>query len=272
MTDITDDEFERIRGFIKQKLGISLSKEKKSLIHSRLASTIHEKGFDDFTQYFDFLLRDTAGEELIHFVDKVTTNHTYFMRETDHFDYLRDTVLPFVYENFSKDKDLRIWCAGCSSGEESYTLEMLILDFFTDKPNKWDTEILATDISTTVLNKAIRGVYPKESLQNLPKHWIHQYFIEYDSEHQQVHEKVKKLITYRKFNLMEEKFPFKKPFQIIFCRNVMIYFDSATREQLVSKFYNATVKGGFLFIGHSESLNISKTKYKYIKPAVYRKD
>ena len=271
MREITDDEFERIRGFIKQKLGINLSKEKKSLIHSRLGSTINEKRFDDFTQYFDYLLQDKTGEAIIQFVDKVTTNHTYFMRETEHFDFFRDTVLPYIYENHSQEKDLRVWCAGCSSGEESYTLQMIIMDFFKNKPNKWDIEILATDISTTVLNKAIRGVYPKESLKNLPKDWLNNYFKVYDSEHQQVHEKVKKLITYRKYNLMEEKFPFKKPFQAIFCRNVMIYFDSATRDQLVNKFFDATVKGGFLFIGHSESLNNSTTRYKYIKPAVYRK-
>jgi chemotaxis protein methyltransferase CheR len=268
---ITDDEFERIRSFIKQKLGINLSKEKKSLIDSRLGSTIKEKGFDDFTQYFDFLMQDKTGNAIIQFIDKITTNHTYFMRETDHFDYFRETVLPYIYENHSQYSDLRLWCAGCSSGEESYTLQMIIQDFFKNKPNKWNTEILATDISTNVLNKAISGVYQTESLKDLPKHWINEYFEDFDEEHRRVREKIKKLITYRKYNLMEEKFPFKKPFQTIFCRNVMIYFDSATRDQLVRKFFDATELGGFLFIGHSESLNNKTTGYKYIKPAVYRK-
>ena len=271
MKNITDDEFERIRSFIKKKLGINLSNEKKSLIHSRLGSTIHEKGFDGFTQYFDYLLQDKTGEALVHFVDKVTTNHTYFMRETEHFDYFRDTVLPYIYEEHSQYNDLRLWCAGCSSGEESYTLQMIIQDFFKIKPNNWNTEILATDISTTVLKKAIRGVYPIESVKNLPRHWVNDYLEVADKEHMRVQEKIKKLITYRKFNLMEEKFPFKKLFQTIFCRNVMIYFDSATREQLVNKFYNATASGGYLFVGHSESLHNTNTDYKYIKPAVYRK-
>ena len=271
MKEITDVEFERIRGFIKQKYGINLSKEKKSLIQSRLGSIVQEKGLDGFTQYFDYLHRDTSGEAIIQFVDKVTTNHTYFMRESDHFEYFRDTALPYIYENHSQDSDLRLWCAGCSSGEEPYTLEMLIQDFFRNKSKKWDTQILATDISTTVLTKAIKGVYPSENLKDLPVQWMKDYFNDYDAEHKQVKDEIKKLIIYRKYNLMEEKFPFKKPFQIIFCRNVMIYFDSSTRDQLVNKFYDATVKGGFLFIGHSESLNQMTTKYKYIKPAVYRK-
>ena len=271
MKEITDSEFNRIREFIKQKLGINLSDEKKSLIQSRLSSTISDKGFVGFTQYFDHLLQDTSGEALIHFVDKITTNHTFFMREKDHFEYLRDTVLPYIYENHSQNNDLRLWCAGCSTGEEPYTLEMIIQDFFKDKPGKWDTQILATDISTSVLKKAIRGVYPVENLKDLPNNWINDYFEAFDDRYRQVRESIKKLITYRKFNLMEEKFPFKRPFHIIFCRNVMIYFDTDTRDQLVNKFYDATVTGGFLFIGHSESLNYMSTKYKYIKPAVYRK-
>ena len=271
MREITDAEFDRIRGFIKQKLGINLSDEKKSLVQSRLASVIHEKGLDDFTQYFDYLQQDKTGEALIQFVNKITTNHTYFMRENDHFDYLRDTVLPYIYENHSKDRDLRLWCAGCSTGEEPYTLAMIIQDFFKEKPIAWDTQILATDVSTNVLKKAMYGVYPLESLKELPKNWTRDYFKPYDGENGQVSEEIKKHVIYRKFNLMDEKFPFKKPFQTIFCRNVMIYFDANTRDQLVNKFYDATVTGGFLFIGHSESLNHKTTQYKYIKPAVYRK-
>jgi chemotaxis protein methyltransferase CheR len=271
LKEITDAEFERIRGFIKQKLGINLSSEKKSLIHSRLGATIQEKGFDNFSQYFDYLMQNKSKNAMIQFVDKVTTNHTYFMRETDHFDYFRDKVLPYIYENHSRNSDLRLWCAGCSSGEESYTLQMIIQDFFKDKSVRWDTQILATDISSAVLEKAARGVYTSESLENLPKRWINDYFQAFDSEHSVIRKEIKKLVIYRKYNLMEEKFPFKKLFQTIFCRNVMIYFDSATRDKLVNKFYDATVTGGFLFIGHSESLNHMTTKYKYIKPAVYRK-
>ena len=271
MREITDAEFERIRDFVKMKLGINLGNEKKSLVQSRLTSIIHEKGMDDFTQYFDYLFKDKTGEALVQFVDKITTNHTFFMREKDHFDYLRDTVLPYIYEKNSQNNDLRLWCAGCSTGEEPYTLEMLIQDFFREKPVKWDTQILATDISTSVLNKAIRGVYPTESLKDLPKNWMNDYYDVLDNGNRQVKNEIRKMVIFRKFNLMDEKFPFKKPFHTIFCRNVMIYFDTATRDQLVNKFYDATETGGFLFIGHSESLNHKTTKYKYIKPAVYRK-
>jgi len=272
LTEITDEEFNRIRDFIKIKLGINLSDVKKTLLQSRLNSILNEKGFDNFTLYFDDLLQDKSGDALVQFVNRVTTNHTYFMREKDHFDYLRDTALPYIYENHSQNRDLRLWCAACSTGEEPYTLEMIIQDFFRDKPDRWDTQILATDISTNVLLKAAQGAYSEENLKDLPNRWIHDYFITYGDKHKQVRNEIKKLIIFRKFNLMEEKFPFKKPFHIIFCRNVMIYFDSDTRDQLISKFYDATVTGGFLFIGHSESLNYKTTKYKYIKPAVYRKE
>ena len=180
-------------------------------------------------------------------------------------------MLPYIYDNYAQNKDLRLWSAGCSSGEEPYTLEMIIQDFFKDKPVGWDTRILATDISTHVLKKAIEGVYPAENLKDLPNNWIRDYFQPFDDTNKQVRDQIKKLITYRKFNLMDEKFPFKKPFHTIFCRNVMIYFDTDTRDRLVTKFYDATVTGGFLFIGHSESLNHKTTKYKYLKPAVYRK-
>ena len=269
--EITDAEFKRIRDFIKAKLGINLSDVKKSLVQSRLTSTINEKGFSSFTEYIDYLLQESSGDALIQFVDKITTNHTYFMREKDHFDYLRDTVLPYIYENYPQDSDLRLWCAGCSTGEEPYTLEMVIRDFFRDKPGKWDTQILATDISTNVLKKAIRAIYPAESLKDMPPHWVDTYFKPFDGENKQVIDEIKNLITFRKFNLMDETFPFKKPFHAIFCRNVMIYFDSGTRDRLVNKFYDATVTGGFLFIGHSESLNQKTVQYKYVKPAVYRK-
>jgi chemotaxis protein methyltransferase CheR len=270
--DITEKEFHQIRDYIKRSVGINLGEEKKSLIYSRLRSTLQEKGFEDFSQYFQYLTSDKTGDALIAFINKVTTNHTFFMREVDHFDYFRDTVLPYIAETFHTQRDLRLWCAGCSSGEESYTLQMIIQDFFKKQgTEKWNTEILATDVSSSVLEKATRGVYANEALENMPGHWRKEYFKKYDDTNSVVVDTLKKEITYRKFNLMEEKFPFKRLFQVIFCRNVMIYFDNDTRAKLVEKFYQFTEPGGYLFIGHSESLNYTGTAYKYIMPAVYRK-
>jgi len=271
MKEITDKEFNTIRTYIKDTFGISLSDEKKSLIYSRLRTVLQDLSIDNFTDYYHYLVKDKTGQAAIKFIDKVTTNHTFFMRETDHFNYLRDKVLPYIEETY-KNNDLRLWCAGSSSGEEAYTLKFIVEDHFSKSKSKWNTEILATDISTQVLDKAVHGVYSNESVGTLPEVWRKRYFDRYDDEHSIVKQEVKNGITYRKFNLMEEKFPFKKPFQVIFCRNVMIYFDNPTRDTLVKKFYDLTEPGGYLFIGHSESLNHTGTKYKYVMPALYRKE
>ena len=271
MRDITEKEFNTLREYIKNTFGISLSNEKKSLIYSRLRTVLQELHIDNFTDYYKYLINDQTGQAAIIFIDKVTTNHTFFMRETDHFDYFRDKVLPYI-EGACKNNDLRLWCAGCSSGEESYTLKFIVEDHFGNSKAKWNTEMLATDISTQVLDKAIHGVYPNDSVNTLPESWRTRYFNKFDEKHSIVKQEIKNGIVYRKFNLMEEKFPFKKSFQVIFCRNVMIYFDNHTRDTLVEKFYNLTEPGGYLFIGHSESLNHTGTKYKYVMPALYRKE
>ena len=271
MKDITDKEFDLIRTYIKKQFGISLGNEKKSLVYSRLRTVLNDLKIDNFTDYYQYLQKDTSGQAVVRFIDKIATNHTFFMREVDHFDYFRDVVLPYIEENYKKEADLRLWCAASSSGEEPYTLQMIIQDFFKGKSPSWNTEILATDISTSILDKAVHGVYSNESISVLPNKWQKNYFQKFDDENSQVTDSVKKDVTYRKFNLMEEKFPFKKKFQVIFCRNVMIYFDNVTRDQLVKKFYEFTEPGGYLFIGHSESLNHTSTEYKYKTPAVYRK-
>ncbi len=271
MKELTDKEFFMIRDYIKENYGINLADEKKSLIYSRLRSVLQQKGFEDFTQYFKYLVSDKTGEAVISFIDKITTNHTFFMREADHFYYFRDNVLPLIEKKHSDTKDLRLWCAGCSSGEEPYTLQMIIQDYFKSKPG-WNTEILATDISTNVLTKAVNGIYTNESLKPIPDAWKKNYFKRYDDNNSIVCDELKSKVIFRKFNFMDKVFPFKKQFQVIFCRNVMIYFDNKTREELVQKFYNVTESGGFLFIGHSESLSRSNTGYKYLIPAVYKKD
>ncbi|MCL2852982.1 MAG: protein-glutamate O-methyltransferase CheR [Defluviitaleaceae bacterium] len=269
MKDLTDKEFYMLRDYIKANFGINLGIEKKSLIYSRLRSTLVEKGFADFTQYYNYLVNDKSGMSVVTFIDKITTNHTFFMRETDHFSYLRETALPETEQIFGRERDLRLWCAGCSSGEEAYTIKIIVEEYFKGKG--WNTDILATDISTTVLTKALNGQYLKENMGNMPPDWLKKYFVP-QGENYAVCDDIKKGIIFRKFNLMNPSFTFKKKFHIVFCRNVMIYFDLNTRQELVEKFYNATEDGGYFFIGHSESLSNTKTNYKYIMPAVYRKE
>ena len=268
MNNISIEEFNRIRNYIKDQFGISLNDEKKTLVYSRLRTTLAELGFDDFTQYFDYLTKDKTGEAVTKFVDKITTNHTFFMREADHFDFFRDTVLPYIDKTYKTQKDIRLWCNACSSGEESVTLQIILQEYFKD--SGWNTEILATDISTQVLDKAVAGKYNIEGVKTLPKAWQDTYFKKIDDVFYEVSENIRKKILYRKFNLMDN-FNFKKNFQVIFCRNVMIYFDHETKVGLIKKFYDIMESGGYLFVGHSESLTNTGTNFKYVKPAIYQK-
>lgn len=265
---ITDTEFNNIRDFAKDNFGIALSNEKKTLVFSRLSNILTELGLDNFTDYFNYLKKDKTGNAVKIFIDKISTNHTYFMREKEHFDFLTKEVFEYIKKKYDREKDLRLWCSACSSGEEPYTLEMLALEHFE---NGWNTDILASDISTAILNKAYKGVYSNESVEQLPQNWIKKYFDIYDEKSKIIKSQVKQKLLFRKINLMDKNFNFKKKLQIIFCRNVMIYFDNKEKEELVKKFYDITDEGGFLFIGHSESLSNFDTKYKYVMPAVYRK-
>jgi chemotaxis protein methyltransferase CheR len=193
------------------------------------------------------------------------------MRETDHFNYFRDKALPYL-AGMAREKDLRVWCAGCSSGEEAYTLAMIMDEFFGEEKKWWDTKVLATDISSKVLDIAVKSIYENDRIAVLPPQWRLNYFKKLDKEKSILIDRIRTEVIYRKFNLMEEVFPFKKRFHVIFCRNVMIYFDNKTKTDLVKKFYDLTESGGLLFIGHSESLNRDETGYRYVMPSVYRKE
>lgn len=270
MVTITKKEFKQLTGYIKTNYGIHLKKEKESLITGRLQNVLIDKGIKNFSEYYDYIVSDKTGKAVTTLVDKITTNHTFFMREPSHFYYFRDNVMPFLKETV-KDKDLRVWCAACATGEESYTLAMIIDEFFEKNKCEWDTKILATDISNKVLSIAEKGVYNGLRIKPLPFSWKTNYFKKIDGENYIVADKIKNEVIYRRFNLMEKTFPFKKKFHVIFCRNVMIYFDSDTRNELVEKLYDMTAYGGYLFIGHSEYIDRNKTEYKYVAPSIYRR-
>lgn len=269
MIYIKDSEFKQLTGYMKAKYGINLT-EKRHLIEGRLCNMLEQKGFTNFSDYMEFVFQDVSGNQMSSLINKLTTNHTFFMREAGHFNYFRDTVLPYLEVN-SRSKDLRIWSAGCSSGEEPYTLAMVMADYFGNNKAMWNTKILATDISVKVLETAEKGMYSAESVNTIPKYWLSKYFNKIDNESYQVSKEIRSEVIYRNFNLMNEVFPFKKKFHVIFCRNVMIYFDHKTKMDLINKYYDMTEPGGYLFIGHSESLNKEETRYQYIMPSVYRK-
>ena len=181
---------------------------------------------------------------------------------------MKTTVLPYI-EKTVKDRDARIWCAASSTGQEPYTMSMIIDEYFGERKKDWDCKILATDIDTDVLTKARAGKYTAEMMKDVPEEWKRKYFIRLDENTYQVTDKIRSEVVYKKFNLMDP-IKYKKPFDLISCRNVMIYFEPETKNQLIERFYDCTKDGGYLFIGHAE--NVSKdTRYKYIKPAIYRK-
>ena len=271
MINITETEFSQLASYIQFNYGINLTEKKKTLLIGRLSNVLEEKNIKSFSDYYEYIVSDHSGQAVTELINKITTNHTFFMREADHFKYFQNEVLPYMKRTIS-NKDFRIWSAGCSSGEEPYTLTMIIHDFFKSDLLFWDTQLLATDISDKVLEKAKSGIYSESEIASLPLHWKMDYLSKLGSDAYVVNTVIKKDVVFKKFNLMESKFPFKKRFHVIFCRNVMIYFDNNTKEELVNKFYQMMEPGGYLFIGHSEALNRETTSFKYVMPAVYRKE
>ena len=269
MVQINDREFNKLTNYFVQHYGINLTK-KRTLIESRLNNHLLNKGFSCYSDYLDYVFDDKTGNEVSQVVNILTTNFSYFMREWDHFRYFKEHVLPEL-ENRIKDKDLRIWSAGCSTGQEPYTLAMLISDYFGDKRSCWDAKVLATDISLKALNTAVLGVYDDECLSNVPPSWKLAYFTKTDKNRWEAKQELKNEVIFRRFNLMEENFPFKKKFNVIFCRNVMIYFNEETKRKLIDKFYNALDDNGYLFIGQSESISRNETNFTYVMPSIYKK-
>lgn len=271
MINISEKEYKKLADFIKANYGINLGSKKQALVMGRLQNVLIQNNFNTFSEYYDYISSDSTGNAVVTLINKITTNHTFFMREADHFLYFKEKILPYLKEN-EKTKDIRIWSAGCSTGEEPYTLAMIIDEFFGKEKMFWDTKILATDISSRVLETAVKGEYMNEETASLPPSWRINYLRKANAETSIVVDRIKNEIIFRKFNLMEPVFQFKKKFHVIFCRNVMIYFDNDTKNNLVEKFYNLLEYGGYLIIGHSEALNRETTNFKYVMPAVYRKE
>ena len=269
---ISDKEFVCIRNLVYSKFGINLTPEKKGMIVGRLQKILRQKGFQNFQEYYQYLMKDKSEKAINELANQITTNHTFFYRESDHFDYFVKTILPNIVRKKKQKNshDLRIWCAAASSGEEPYTLVMMLMEFFGHDYQNWDAGLLATDISEKALNLSKKGIYEDYRVNPLPKKLIEKYFHRV-GEDWAVNDNVKKEVTIRRFNLMNKTLPFKKPFDCIWCRNVMIYFDNKTKIDLVNRIYDQTVPGGYLLIGHSETIARSDSKWKYIKPAIYQK-
>jgi len=267
---IEDQDFIRLRDYIKSNYGVNLEK-KKALIEGRLTNTITQQGFTNFHDYIDDVLSDRSGSKVNLLLTRLTTNYTYFMREETHYKFMEEVALPY-WTSVIRDRDLRIWSAGCASGEEAYTTAMVLSEWFGIKKAEWDTTILATDISVKVLDIAKRGVYPEEHFENLQEAWKKKYFTRMPEGDYKVKDTLAKEVVFNQFNLMGEFSRFRKKFHIIFCRNVMIYFDTPTKAALTKRFYNALEPGGYLFIGLSETLSGIIGDFQQIAPSIYRRN
>ena len=249
-----------------------MSDKKKKLIVARLSKRLRALNLQNFTEYYEYLNDSTnADNEIVNLINRITTNKTNFFRENHHFEFLAKELFPHMItrSEVSGARRLRIWSAGCSSGEEPYTLAMVAAEAFKSQRG-WDIKILATDLDTEILQRAIEGVYPTQAVSPIPKDYLGRYFIR-SSDGYTAGNVLKSMITFRKLNLMDTNFPMKRPFDVIFCRNVIIYFDAQTKESLLLKFYNHLKEGGYMFIGHSESLMHMRDKYKYLKHTIYKK-
>lgn len=265
---INDQDFRRFVDFIHKNYGIDLNK-KRHLIETRLNTTIKELGYSNFTDYIDFIIKGKSAKDIENMLNKVTTNYTYFMREQEHFSYFMKEILPNLMLK-KKDRSLNIWSAGCSSGEEPYTISILLKEYLGVGASKWDTRVLATDISQRVLTAAQKGVYERQALKDVPEAWKKKYFKNLENDKVQVSQDIRNNVIFRPFNLMDP-IRFKKKFDVIFCRNVMIYFDQSTKHDLTERFFDATAPSGYLLIGHSETLDKNATSYHYIMPATYQR-
>ncbi len=263
---ISDADFAKLVRFVQSNYGIDLS-QKRQLITGRLSASIRQKGYSSFSDFISNLLKTKDETEVTLLLDKLTTNYTFFMREQDHLDYFRKNIIPDIVRRHQKDKTLAIWSAGCSSGEEPYNISMYLFDYLGADARNWDTRLLATDISSKALAAARRGVY--ELPDTIPADWKKKYFVPQPGGRYMVAPAVKDNVIFQTFNLMDP-IKFRRKFDVIFCRNVMIYFDQPTKDALVQRFYDATVPGGYLLISYSENLS-QNTPYRRLATATFQK-
>lgn len=265
---LRDSEFARIRKLAYDTFGLDLKAGKETLVSTRLAREIRRSGCTTFDQYYRRVVEDPTGESLINLIDALTTNHTAFFREPQHFDFLRSRFLP---EQAGRG-NIDIWSAACSSGEEPYSIAMCLLDEL-GAASKQRVRILATDISTRVLSKAARGAYPAERFDGVSPHQLRAHLLRGEGQWAgwyRVKKDVRDMVEFRRLNLMEPPAQLG-PFGLIFCRNVMIYFDKPTQQRVVQRLTGYLSPGGYLFTGHSESLTGIEHGLTYVLPAIYRK-
>ena len=262
ITPLAPHEFDEIRQLARRTFGLDLRPGKEDLVAARLRKLLRSGGFRTFQEYYRHVREDRSGEALTRMVDALTTNHTSFMREAEHFEFLRKQVLP----EFAARDSLEIWSAACATGEEVWTLAFVLDEVMPSRK----THIIGSDISNQALRTAQRAAYPAERLQGLAGGWKSRYFLEEAAGQYRVCSRIRSMATFRRVNLIES-FSWPSRFPVIFCRNVMIYFDRDVQERVVERVSECLEPGGFLFVGHAESLTRIRHSLDYVRPAIYRK-
>lgn len=267
-----DSEFDFIRHLVYERSRINLTADKRQLVSARLGKRLRAMNVPTIGDYCRILQSPGADEELANLIDAISTNHTFFFRESAHFDFLRDIVIPDVLARSPRERwsHFRVWSAACSSGEEAYSIAITLAERMQTFP--WHID--ASDISHRVLAKAVDGIYSAETLARLPRDTLRTHFqrgFGPQEGNYRVKRTLRDRVTFHHLNLLEDELPVREPFHAIFCRNVMIYFDRPTQDELVSRLADRLMPGGYLFVGHSESLTQMRHTLQPVRPAVYRK-
>ncbi len=264
--ELKDSEFQKFSKLIYEHCGINLTPSKKDLLKTRLQKRLFKLGIKNYSDYYNYVIGDSTKAEFTELINAVSTNKTEFFREIRHFEFLQE----LLKNNLSKQNEIYIWSAACSTGEEPYSIAMIVSEYFSDKIDR-DVKILATDIDTNVLSRAQLGEYTNDQLANVAPKFLNKYFTTPNGNGKRaIVSNLKKMIHFKYLNLINA-FPFAKQFDIIFCRNVMIYFDTQTQQSIVERMRARLKNEGYLCIGHSESLNRLNVDLKYIAPAIYQR-
>jgi len=265
---MTDDDFAAISKMVYESVGIVLGAHKREMVYSRLSRRLRALGFETYDQYLLYL-DEHHDDEFSNFINSITTNLTSFFREHHHFAFLADTIVPELKRKHARDKRIRIWSAGCSTGEEPYSIAMTLAEHFG---SGWDLKILATDLDSNVLAKASAGVYSKDTVTGLSAELMKQWFVRDEAGQQfRIKDSLKQLIYFKRLNLLQD-WPMKGPFDVIFCRNVVIYFDMPTKTRLFEQYAKMLEPNSYLFLGHSESMQKEQKYFTPLGKTIYQRN
>lgn len=267
--DFQDKDFQRVKKIVYDFAGIDLNESKKNLVYNRLSKRIRFLGMTSFSTYLDYV--EAQGEaEFVHLINAITTNLTFFFRENHHFEYLANTVLPGLVEANAASKKIRVWSAGCSTGEEPYSIAITLKE---NVPAGWDAKVIATDLDSNVVNTGKRGIYKIDRLKGVSEERKKRWFLKgtgSQSGNVKVKPELQEVIEFGQLNLMDE-WPIKDSIDVIFCRNVVIYFDKPTQSKLFNRYADRLPDNGHLFIGHSESLYKVCDRFELLGQTIYKK-